>query len=186
MSGAMTSSCCSRAMTGGCGASASCTLSIWPRAPVRVEALVEQACTLHRPVAQDKRVELVWHAPEGVVLPSDRTRVLQVLNNLIHNALKFTDAGRIEVSVRVDAGQCIFEVSDTGCGIPPDLHEAIFERFRQADAFLTRSQGGTGLGLALCRELIELMGGRIWLESAPGKGSVFRFSLPLEVEGSVQ
>lgn len=152
--------------------------------PVRVDELVSQACAIHRPVAEAKGLVLDCQAPGALTAHADRTRVLQVLNNLLHNALKFTDAGRVALRVRVEGERCVFEVSDTGCGIDPAQHAAIFERFRQADDFETRSQGGAGLGLALCRELIELMGGRIWLDSAPGQGAAFSFSLPLEREGA--
>ncbi|MDD3674350.1 ATP-binding protein, partial [Thauera propionica] len=93
--------------------------------------------------------------------------------------LKFTDSGFVRVSATVDGRNCIFEVADSGCGIDPRDQELIFERFRQADLFLTRSQGGAGLGLALCRELAELMGGEVMLQSEPGQGSTFRLVVPV-------
>lgn len=147
-------------------------------APEDVAAMVGQVCANYRPVAQAKGVALECEAPAGVVLECDRTRVVQVLNNLVHNALKFTDVGRVSLHARVTPAQCVFEVVDTGCGIAPDQLETIFERFRQVHDFETRSHGGTGLGLALCRELAALMGGEIGVRSTPGEGSVFTFTLP--------
>ena len=140
--------------------------------------MVGQVCANYRPVAQAKGVTLACEAPAGVMLECDRTRLVQVLNNLVHNALKFTDSGRVSVHARLTPTHCVFEVADTGCGIAPDQLEAIFERFRQVHDFETRAHGGTGLGLALCKELAELMGGGIEVRSTPGEGSVFSVRLP--------
>jgi two-component system, NarL family, sensor histidine kinase BarA len=147
-------------------------------APEDVAELVGQVCANYQPVAQAKGVTLECEAPVGVTLECDRTRVVQVLNNLVHNALKFTDRGQVSLHARVTPTQCVFEVADTGCGIAPDQLEAIFERFRQVHDFETRAHGGTGLGLALCKELAELMGGEIEVRSTPGEGSVFSVRLP--------
>lgn len=147
-------------------------------APEDVAELVGQVCANYQPVAQAKGVTLECEAPVGVTLACDRTRVVQVLNNLVHNALKFTDRGQVSLHARVTPRQCVFEVADTGCGIAPDQLEAIFERFRQVHDFETRAHGGTGLGLALCKELAELMGGEIEVHSTPGEGSVFSVRLP--------
>ncbi|MCG7587645.1 response regulator, partial [Photobacterium sp. OFAV2-7] len=119
------------------------------------------------------------------MLLGDATKLRQVLNNLISNAIKFTERGFVNhfihregedhksVSVR-------FEVSDSGIGVPKEMHDAIFEKFQQADGSTTRKYGGTGLGLAICREIIRLMGGELKLDSEPGKGSTFSFVLTLE------
>ncbi|MHB8786642.1 MAG: cache domain-containing sensor histidine kinase [Thauera sp.] len=155
-------------------------------APVDVAGLVGEVGATYQAMAQGKGLELVCSAPEGLTVECDRLRVVQVLNNLVHNALKFTSAGGVWLSARVEDARCVLEVSDSGCGIPAELHEAVFERFRQVDAFETRSQGGTGLGLALCRELAGLMGGSVTVQSQPGEGSVFRFALPLAAEKSRQ
>ena len=110
----------------------------------------------------------------------DQTKLTQIMNNLLHNAVKFTDKGGITVDARLTAHHLKLEVRDTGCGIPPDQQEMVFEQFRQAEAFLTRAQSGSGLGLALVKELVRLMGGKITLESQTGVGTVFHVDIPLE------
>jgi len=115
----------------------------------------------------------------------DPGRISQVLNNLCHNAVKFTDRGFVAVKVQarhVDAQTCEVRVAvqDSGIGIAPEKHATVFNAFSQADASTTRQFGGTGLGLTICKRLVEGMGGRMWLESAPGQGSTFYFSLPLQ------
>ena len=113
---------------------------------------------------------------------ADERRIVQVLLNLVGNAIKFTDTG--EVAIRVSAVDDAFRasVSDTGPGIPESQHERIFEEFQQVDGSSTRAKGGTGLGLAIAKKIIELHGGRIWVESVVGKGSTFTFSLPVRTE----
>ena len=115
----------------------------------------------------------------------DEARLRQVLLNLIGNGLKFTENGSIHVAVMEESGddgqtRLHFVVSDTGIGIPADKHQIIFERFRQIDGSSTRVHGGAGLGLSICARLVELMGGRIWVESEPGKGSRFHFTVVSE------
>jgi PAS domain S-box-containing protein len=109
----------------------------------------------------------------------DATRVRQLLNNLISNALKFTEAGRVAVTVGRRGGALAIAVADTGIGMSAAQQVALFQKFAQADASTTRRFGGTGLGLAICRELAELMGGRIEAKSAEGEGSTFIAILPL-------
>ncbi|MEQ8348863.1 MAG: MHYT domain-containing protein [Sneathiellaceae bacterium] len=126
-------------------------------------------------------VELSPDVPAWVV--GDPTRLRQILLNLVGNAVKFTEEGRVNVRVAPDAqhaGALRFEVSDTGIGIAQDRLETIFEPFSQEDASTTRRFGGSGLGTTICRQLVDLMGGRIWAESRPGKGSTFTFTLPLK------
>ena len=148
---------------------------------VPVAALIAEVCATYQPIAGQKGLELSGSGPqdEQMSIVCDRMRVAQILNNLVHNALKFTDSGFVRVSATVEGRHCVFDVADSGCGIDPRDQELIFERFRQADLFLTRSQGGAGLGLALCRELAELMGGQVTLRSAPGQGSTFRLVVPV-------
>jgi CheY-like chemotaxis protein len=115
---------------------------------------------------------------EGVYL-GDPTRVRQILYNLISNALKFTEAGEIRVTVARQDDALRFQVADTGIGIAPEPLTKLFRRFEQADASTSRRYGGTGLGLAICRQLTELMGGEIGVESEIGKGATFTVTVPL-------
>jgi signal transduction histidine kinase/CheY-like chemotaxis protein len=128
--------------------------------------------------------EIAPEVPDGVV--GDPTRIQQVLTNLVGNALKFTEQGHVFIAVREDSRtesstKLHFSVTDTGIGIPPEKHDAIFEAFRQADGSTTRRFGGTGLGLTISATLVRLMGGRLWVESEPGVGSTFHFTVALDV-----
>ncbi len=121
------------------------------------------------------------------ILRGDPGRLRQVLVNLVDNAIKFTDHGEMTIDVRVEAcpkrGDSLFvSVSDTGIGIPQDRHSGIFDRFAQADGTAARRYGGTGLGLAMCKQILDLMGGEIWVESEPERGSTFCFRTPLEYD----
>lgn len=108
----------------------------------------------------------------------DKIRLNQILGNLIGNAIKFTEDGLIRYEVRLEKNELLFSVKDSGIGITQSQQLVIFERFRQADGITSGNYGGTGLGLAISKALVELMGGRIWLESTPGKGTTFYFTLP--------
>ena len=154
--------------------------------PFDLLSAVEEVLDLFARKAGEKGIELVVRyepdAPRRVV--GDPGRIRQILTNLASNALKFTEGGHVLVNVECDdrsaeAPRFRFSVEDTGIGIPPSKQEAIFERFRQADAGTTRRYGGTGLGLTISKQLCELMGGEIGLSSTPGEGSTFRFTLPL-------
>ncbi len=112
----------------------------------------------------------------------DERRLAQVILNLVGNAIKFTDAGDVTIGALASNGAVTISVRDTGPGIAPDQQKKIFEEFQQADSSITRSKGGTGLGLAISKRIIEMHGGRIWVESEPGKGSTFSFTLPIHVE----
>jgi PAS domain S-box-containing protein len=117
---------------------------------------------------------------EPVWIVSDESKLKQILDNLISNAIKFTENGGIEIGYKQQGDHLLFHVKDSGIGIPADYHEAIFERFRQVETTHTRNYGGNGLGLAITKSLIELLGGKIWLESQPGIGSTFYFTIPIE------
>ena len=136
-------------------------------------------------LVKDKPIELISHVPDNLpLLQADSIRLRQILLNLVSNAAKFTDRGQIEVSVTLaedaDPAEVLVAVADTGPGIEPEAQAKLFEPFSQVDASPTRKTGGTGLGLSICRHLVELHGGTIWLESRPGHGSVFFFTLPVE------
>ncbi|MBU0682624.1 MAG: response regulator [Proteobacteria bacterium] len=134
-------------------------------------------------------VEVDASLPKLVV--GDEVRLRQILINLVGNALKFTENGSVNIALKRGDGegkeQLVFEVRDTGIGIPAHRLDAIFEKFTQADGSTTRKYGGTGLGLSICCQLVELMAGRIAVESAEGVGSVFRCIIPLtEVSAEAQ
>jgi CheY-like chemotaxis protein/HPt (histidine-containing phosphotransfer) domain-containing protein len=138
--------------------------------------------------ANEKGLALVCEIAPGTPtdLVGDPTRLRQVLLNLLGNAIKFTESGEVSLRVTPDANPSVptalrFTVSDTGIGIPAEKLGRVFERFTQADSSTTRRFGGSGLGLTISKRLVELMGGRIWVESEVGKGSVFSFAVPFEI-----
>ena len=119
-------------------------------------------------------------------MSGDSSRLRQIVLNLVGNAIKFTDKGEIKVSVQTESALAAltgpnlhFVVSDTGIGIPPEKHSHIFKAFSQADSSTTRKYGGTGLGLTISTRLVEMMGGKMWVESEVGNGSRFHFTLRL-------
>lgn len=148
-----------------------------------IAGCIEEAMESIRPGAQAKSITLESDIAPSPAILADRVRVKQILYNLMSNALKFTrNGGRIRVEMRnveTSAGETFVQVSvaDTGIGIPREKHEAIFDKFYQLSATTKGVREGTGLGLAITKALIELHGGRIWVNSDPGKGSRFTFTL---------
>ncbi len=133
-----------------------------------------------RALAAEKGLDFVVSVPDDLpVARGDNGRLTQCLMNLVGNAIKFTRAGRVEVSVELIGAELLFRVTDTGIGIPADELENIFAEFRQVDTTVTREFGGTGLGLSITRSFVELHGGRIWVESEFGNGCTFFFAVPL-------
>ncbi|WP_025864866.1 hybrid sensor histidine kinase/response regulator [Prolixibacter bellariivorans] len=131
--------------------------------------------------ADQKQIELRQSTPvqsRDISLVTDEIKLIQILTNLIGNALKFTESGYVDFNYRINEMYVEFHIEDTGKGIPEELQEKIFERFQQADSNISREFGGAGLGLAISKAYIELLGGRIWLKSEPGKGAVFTFTIP--------
>jgi signal transduction histidine kinase len=150
-------------------------------APFSLREAVERGVVMVRERASNGGVTLATEiGPEVQVVSGDERRIRQVLFNLLSNAVKFTPAGgRIDVSAaRVD-GEIQVAVADTGPGIAPEEQERIFEEFHQTDVGASQHEG-TGLGLALSKRLVELHGGRIWVETEPGAGSRFVFTLPAD------
>jgi PAS domain S-box-containing protein len=130
--------------------------------------------------ASKKGIELLIDPlnPEDIFIESDEDKLRQVLINFVTNALKFTESGFIEMGVR-DQGDCVYlQVKDTGIGIPEEYHDKVFERFRQVESANSRKYGGNGLGLAISKSLVEMLGGKIGIESVQGKGSTFYFTIP--------
>jgi len=162
--------------------------------PFSLRQVVEDVCVMMAVRVDKKQVRIFCRTAsencDSVI--GDPTRVQQILTNLIGNAIKFTEQGSVEVKVNTEKASfggekddlCLVHISvkDTGIGIPPEKQGMIFERFTQADSSVTRKYGGTGLGLSISRRLAELMGGRLWVESTPGQGSTFHFTLLLRIE----
>jgi len=152
--------------------------------PFDLSEAIEEVVALMSGKAEEKRLELVLSiapaAPERIV--ADPGRLKQILVNLIGNAIKFTSMGCVHVeAAAIGESELKVSVRDTGIGIPLAAQAALFQKFTQADASTTRRYGGTGLGLAICRQLIDLMGGKIGIDSAPGAGSTFWFTMPIHV-----
>jgi signal transduction histidine kinase/HAMP domain-containing protein len=134
-------------------------------------------------LAAEKNLDLNVSIPENLANgKGDEQRIAQVLLNLLGNAIKFTETGTVGVEAVVSDNRFVVSVSDTGPGIAEADQKKIFEEFHQADGSSTRQKGGTGLGLSISKKIIEMHGGRIWVESNLGKGSTFRFTLPLRIE----
>jgi signal transduction histidine kinase/CheY-like chemotaxis protein len=134
-------------------------------------------------IAKAKNILLTFHDHSqsnlSPIIFSDETKLHQILTNLINNALKFTKSGSVDIGIEEDGEFIQFYVKDTGIGIPEELHEKIFLRFIQVEKSMSRNYEGAGLGLAISKELVEMLGGRIWVESTTGKGTTFFFTLPL-------
>jgi GAF domain-containing protein len=148
-----------------------------------MKEVVQTVFTAVEALAAEKKLALKISVPPD--LPpgtGDERRLSQVLLNLVGNAIKFTEAGEVRIDAITRDGEFVVSVSDTGPGIAPADQQKIFEEFQQADSSTTRKKGGTGLGLSIARRIIELHGGRLWVESSPGKGSTFSFTLPVRVE----
>jgi CheY-like chemotaxis protein len=152
-----------------------------------VRECVEGTLDLLAPRVSEKGLDLLYEMADGVpnTVRGDPTRLRQVLVNLLGNAVKFTERGEVVLTVQARAkddgrSELEFRVRDTGIGIAPEAMQRLFRSFSQVDASTTRKFGGTGLGLAISRRLAELMGGRMWVESEPGKGSIFSFTIAAE------
>lgn len=150
--------------------------------------LLESSCKAFDMMGQEKqlRLKLQYEPDLNTWFKGDPTRLTQVINNLLSNALKFTHQGSVELGCFLKESQgeqalIRFEIKDTGVGIPPEKHQKIFERFTQANTTTSREFGGSGLGLSIVKNLLELMGSQIRLESEEGSGSVFSFDLPLQI-----
>jgi signal transduction histidine kinase len=146
--------------------------------------LMKQVAEVIKPLAEESKITVsllppshsvpVWAAPD---------RLVQVLINLLSNAIKFSPReSTVTLTAQNQIDRVLFQVKDQGRGIPADKVETIFGQFQQVDASDARDKGGTGLGLTICRNIVQKHGGRIWVESALGKGSAFYFTLPIPLE----
>lgn len=146
---------------------------------VRLDDLVAEALSRMRPQAEGHRIALRAASTQAVVAMADRDRILQVITNLLDNAIKFTpEGGTVEVTVGITGGEAVVSVADTGRGIPADDLTRIFDRFYRVDRSRSRGAGGTGLGLAIAKYIVEAHGGRIAVTSRVNAGSTFTFTLP--------
>ncbi|SFK44879.1 ATP-binding protein [Caulobacter sp. UNC279MFTsu5.1] len=147
--------------------------------PFAVAPFLDDVMALFAEQARAKSLALSLDLDPGVpaALEADANRLRQVIVNLVSNAIKFTETGEVRLSVRHADGVLRVSVRDTGCGVPEDKRDGLFQRFFQIDGSNSRRYGGTGLGLSICKGLVELMGGSITMESAPGGGSIFAFDI---------
>jgi signal transduction histidine kinase/FixJ family two-component response regulator len=152
------------------------------KAPTQMHDVIKEVVKELQPLAIQKHVSLTDQTTENLPLVlGDAQRLGQVVRNLVHNAIKFTpENGRITVSSTSSADQIVIAVEDNGTGIPAEAMSHLFERFYQVDGSSTRRVGGTGLGLYISRQLVTAHGGSIWVDSEPGVGSTFRFSVPCD------
>ncbi len=159
---------------------------ILSRKPVDLYSLVQMVKAVLQPMAEKKSLSVrIDIDPEAAIVDADENRLQQILLNLLGNAVKFTEEGGITVTAAREApgaGAFVITVADTGIGIPADKTERIFETFEQADGSIARMYGGSGLGLSIAKKLVELHGGRIWVETEVGKGSRFSFTVPAAAE----
>ncbi len=145
---------------------------------IDVDDVVYQAAALLRPMAKQKSLRLIVASQENTSINADPIRLKQIFINLIGNAIKFTGDGEIRVDISTANGAVTCSVRDTGVGVPEEMLPVIFDKFRQADSSPTRKAGGTGLGQAITKSLIEMHGGKIRVENNASGGSLFSFSLP--------
>jgi len=147
---------------------------------IEINTVFSDLVTFFSPVTNVKNINLKYHKTNGknITIYSDEGKLIQILTNLINNAIKFTTSGNIDIGYEIGDTTVKFYVSDTGIGIPEELFDKIFDRFTQVDLTHKRGYDGAGLGLAICKGLVQLLGGRIWVESEINKGSIFFFTLP--------
>ncbi|MGK7901465.1 MAG: GAF domain-containing protein [Hormoscilla sp.] len=155
----------------------------WNVEPTNPVLILERAIAATSSLFEQNNLQLIKDFPGVLPLVAvDRDRLIQVIINLISNAVKFTDAGSIACRARVENKALVFSIEDTGIGIAPEDRDKVFERFKQVGDIMTDKPKGTGLGLAICQQIVEYHGGRIWVESELGKGSTFSFTIPINTD----
>jgi signal transduction histidine kinase/DNA-binding response OmpR family regulator len=157
----------------------------WNMGSLAVKDVIDRAVSATASLFEAKKLELVRDIEQDLpAITGDLDRLIQVVINLISNAVKFTDSGSITCSAHRNGSELIVGVKDSGIGIAPDDQPKVFEKFKQVGDTLTDKPKGTGLGLPICKEIVEYHGGRIWVESEPGHGSTFSFTLPIIAESA--
>ena len=152
----------------------------------KIGDVVREVAEVCLPMTNEKGLDLLTEVPEDIMLFTDRRRTKQILMNLASNAVKFTDRGSVKITARLSADRMLeVQISDTGIGIRKDNMGKLFRPFQQLDMSLPKQQGGTGLGLYLCKKLADLLGGDVWAKSEYGTGSEFGLVLPLKCESSL-
>jgi signal transduction histidine kinase/CheY-like chemotaxis protein len=148
--------------------------------PTNLKHTIETTCNALTPMAEQKGIELWWDTDDclDTFVITDPYRIKQVLTNLVSNAIKFTHEGSVEITGKVDENNIVLSIIDTGIGIAPNKHGAVFKEFTQAHDGIEKKFGGTGLGLTISKRIVELLGGSILLESEEGKGTIFTITLP--------
>jgi signal transduction histidine kinase len=160
-------------------------LAEWQTSSLDLREIVADAVGSTSQIFKGQGVTLESRVPEALpAVVADRDRVMQVMLNLLSNAVKFSPpgSGRVQVRIETEGASVRVDVEDNGVGISREHQAAIFEKFRQVGDTLTQKPAGTGLGLAICRQIVARLGGRLWVESEPGRGSIFSFSLPLAAQ----
>lgn len=150
---------------------------------ININQTLKSLCNRFIPKADKKSINLICEtglSDSDALIITDSAKLTQILSNLVGNALKFTDKGNVKIWYNLKGNFLEFCVSDTGIGISPEHYEKIFNRFYQVQSTLSKLYGGTGLGLSISKGYVELLGGEIWLESKPGKGTTFFFTIPYE------
>jgi two-component system, sensor histidine kinase ChiS len=149
------------------------------RKPVDLHSVADIVLRISAPLISGKKIELRNNIPEDFrAADGDENRLQQILSNLVGNAVKFTESGYVEITASLKDELITVKVKDTGIGVPENKWEVIFQEFQQADGSIAREYAGTGLGLSISKHLVELHGGKIWVESTPGDGAIFYFTLP--------
>ena len=155
----------------------------WNMESIGVPQVIDRALSATSSLFEAKKLTAIRKVDEGLpLITGDNDRLIQVVINLISNAVKFTDAGTITLAAALREGELAVSVTDSGIGIAPEDQPKVFEKFKQVGDTLTDKPKGTGLGLPICKEIVEHHGGRIWVESEPGRGSTFTFTLPVKAE----
>jgi len=149
---------------------------------VSVKELLKRVYNRLLPLMSEKQIEFLSSTEEDLTTNVDKERMMEVFSNLIQNSVDFVPAsgGRIEVAAKSDNSNVLFSVKDNGIGIPKEKLKNLFTKYYQVDTAMTRKHGGSGLGLVICKGIIEAFGGKIWIESEEGKGSIFYFTIPKE------